>query len=61
MSWKFAVVMYLLIPVMLSFFTYAALLDLVGEILAFGAGACVATLWFISFCNLIDLPIRWDK
>lgn len=61
MSIKYVLAMYLLVPVMLALLTYSVLLDLVGEIMAVGAGAGIATLWFISFCNMLGKPINWDK
>jgi ABC-type transporter Mla maintaining outer membrane lipid asymmetry permease subunit MlaE len=61
MSFKFVVFMYLIIPMLLAVLTYATLLDLVGKILAIAAGCLVTMLWCFAFCNMLGLPIRWDK
>jgi len=61
MSFKFVVLIYFIVPILLAMLTYAALLDLVGKMLAIAAGCLVTMLWCFAFCNMLGLPIRWDK
>lgn len=61
MNWRFVVFVYFIVPLLLSILTYAVLLDLVGKVLAIAAGCIVTMLWCFAFCNMLGLPIRWDK
>lgn len=61
MSWRFVVFINFIIPMLLAVLTYAVLLDLVGKVLAIAAGCLVTALWCFAFCNMLGLPIRWDK
>lgn len=61
MSIRYILALYLLVPFMFSLLTYSVLLDLVGEVLSVVAGACIALLWFISFCNMLGKSINWKK
>lgn len=57
----FVVFVYFIVPLALACLTYAALLDLVGKVLAIAAGCLVTALWCLAFTNMIGRPIRWNK